>query len=68
MNSADQVKNWTSASFFIIAGMVAMGIVATDVKKGLFPARVEYVGIYWHFVDMVWLFLFPLFYIASGAS
>ncbi|MFB6184668.1 MAG: cbb3-type cytochrome c oxidase subunit I [Haloarculaceae archaeon] len=24
---------------------------------------VEYFGIYWHFVDMVWLFLFPLFYI-----
>ncbi|MFB6075104.1 MAG: cbb3-type cytochrome c oxidase subunit I [Haloarculaceae archaeon] len=24
---------------------------------------VEYFGIYWHFVDIVWLFLFPLFYI-----
>ena len=47
--------------------MIAMGIVATDVKRGRFPARVEYVGIYWHFVDMVWLFLFPLMYIASGS-
>jgi heme/copper-type cytochrome/quinol oxidase subunit 3 len=23
----------------------------------------EYFGLYWHFVDIVWLFLFPLFYI-----
>jgi heme/copper-type cytochrome/quinol oxidase subunit 3 len=50
----------------VIAGMVAMGVVANDVKQGKFTARVEYVGIYWHFVDMVWLFLFPLMYIASG--
>jgi cytochrome c oxidase subunit I+III len=26
-------------------------------------APVEYFGLYWHFVDIVWLFLFPLFYI-----
>jgi heme/copper-type cytochrome/quinol oxidase subunit 3 len=26
---------------------------------------VEYAGIYWHFVDVVWIFLFPLFYIAK---
>jgi cytochrome c oxidase subunit I+III len=24
---------------------------------------IEYFGLYWHFVDIVWLFLFPLFYI-----
>ena len=27
--------------------------------------RVELVGIYWHFVDIVWIFLFPLLYIAK---
>src|SRR5947208_1704245 len=27
--------------------------------------RVENVGIYWHFVDIVWIFLFPLLYIAK---
>ena len=26
--------------------------------------RVEYVGLYWHFVDVVWIFLFPLLYLA----
>ena len=24
---------------------------------------IEFFGLYWHFVDIVWLFLFPLFYI-----
>ncbi len=26
-------------------------------------APVEYFGLYWHFVDIVWVFLFPLFYL-----
>lgn len=26
--------------------------------------RVEYAGLYWHFVDVVWIFLFPLVYLA----
>src|SRR5262245_1081651 len=25
--------------------------------------RVELVGLYWHFVDLVWIFLFPLLYL-----
>ncbi len=25
--------------------------------------RVEYAGLYWHFVDVVWIFLFPLVYL-----
>jgi heme/copper-type cytochrome/quinol oxidase subunit 3 len=28
------------------------------------PQRVEYAGLYWHFVDVVWIFLFPLLYLA----
>jgi cytochrome c oxidase subunit I+III len=24
---------------------------------------VEYFGLYWHFVDIVWVFIFPLFYL-----
>jgi len=26
---------------------------------------VELIGVYWHFVDVVWIFLFPLLYIAK---
>jgi cytochrome c oxidase subunit III len=27
---------------------------------------VEMAGLYWHFVDVVWVFVFPLFYLARG--
>ncbi len=50
----------------VIAGMVLMGFIARDASRGRELQRVEYIGIYWHFVDIVWLFLFPLFYTASG--
>jgi heme/copper-type cytochrome/quinol oxidase subunit 3 len=49
----------------VIAGATVMGIVALDARKGKELQRVELVGIYWHFVDVVWVFLFPLLYIAK---
>jgi heme/copper-type cytochrome/quinol oxidase subunit 3 len=49
----------------VIGGAVIMMIVAADARKGLHLNRVELIGIYWHFVDLVWIFLFPLLYIAK---
>jgi heme/copper-type cytochrome/quinol oxidase subunit 3 len=49
----------------VIAGAVAMGIIAADAWRGRELQRVELIGIYWHFVDVVWIFLFPLLYIAK---
>ena len=49
----------------VIAGAIAMAIIARDAAKGKELQRVELVGIYWHFVDIVWIFLFPLLYIAK---
>ena len=49
----------------VIAGVVIMGIIANDARKNLELHRVELIGIYWHFVDIVWIFLFPLLYIAK---
>ena len=28
-----------------------------------FTNRIEIVGLYWHFVDLVWIFLFPVLYL-----
>jgi cytochrome c oxidase subunit 3 len=28
-----------------------------------YDAPIEVVGLYWHFVDIVWIFLFPLLYL-----
>jgi heme/copper-type cytochrome/quinol oxidase subunit 3 len=49
----------------VIGGLVAIAIVLLAVRRGREMQRVEYVGIYWHFVDIVWIFLFPLLYLAS---
>jgi heme/copper-type cytochrome/quinol oxidase subunit 3 len=49
----------------VIAGAIIMAIVAKDAAKNLELHRVELIGIYWHFVDIVWIFLFPLLYIAK---
>ena len=49
----------------VIAGAVIMFIIARDAKKNMNLHRVELIGIYWHFVDVVWIFLFPLLYIAK---
>ena len=45
--------------------MVIMAIISFDARKGNNLHRVECIGIYWHFVDAVWIFLFPLLYIAK---
>lgn len=49
----------------VVAGMFIMWMISRDVKKGKQMHRVELIGIYWHFVDIVWIFLFPLLYIAK---
>lgn len=49
----------------VIAGAIIMGVVAVDAYRGRELQRVELIGIYWHFVDVVWIFLFPLLYIAK---
>ncbi|MDH5674218.1 MAG: cytochrome c oxidase subunit 3 [Myxococcales bacterium] len=49
----------------VIGGMVIMAIISVDVKNNRELQRVELIGNYWHFVDIVWIFLFPLLYIAK---
>ena len=49
----------------VIGGVVIMGFVAAAARRQRELHRVELIGIYWHFVDIVWIFLFPLLYIAK---
>jgi cytochrome c oxidase subunit 3 len=61
------------ASFFVLTGFhgshVLSGLVIlliTAVRNGMgkTPAQgVEMAGLYWHFVDLVWVFIFTLFYL-----
>ncbi len=66
------------ASFFTLTGLhmihvtigvVYLGIVAWGFNKRKFSADdVEVSGLYWHFVDLVWMFLFPLIYLMSAKA
>ncbi len=48
----------------VLGGMIAIFLLLAQALRGkLFPAQTEYVGLYWHFVDLVWIFLFPLLYL-----
>jgi heme/copper-type cytochrome/quinol oxidase subunit 3 len=49
----------------IIGGMVAMAFVIRGLRRGAVGPGTEMVGLYWHFVDVVWIFLFPLLYLAT---
>jgi cytochrome c oxidase subunit III len=49
----------------VVAGVIIMLFIAPVARKGLELQRVELIGLYWHFVDVVWIFLFPLLYIAK---
>ena len=49
----------------VIVGMILMFWVSMTALKNKELHRVENVGLYWHFVDLVWIFLFPLLYIAK---
>jgi cytochrome c oxidase subunit 3 len=51
----------------VVAGMVVMVWLLYRTGKGDFSsdynAPVEVTGLYWHFVDLVWIYLFPLLYL-----
>ena len=48
----------------VLGGMIAIGILLAQSARGrVLPAQIEYTGLYWHFVDLVWIFLFPLLYL-----
>lgn len=49
----------------VLAGMVVMFVVMMQARKGKNLHRVELAGMYWHMVDLIWIFLFPLLYIAK---
>ena len=55
--------------FHLLSGVVILLIVIINAGSGIYVARrngyemVEKVGLYWHFVDLVWVFVFLVFYL-----
>ncbi len=53
--------------FHVSIGVVYLTVVALKVLRGDYEERgyeiVEITGLYWHFVDLVWVFIFAFFYL-----
>ena len=66
--------------YFLVTGLHAVHLTIGIVVLGVFawgshrarpwalPRRIEAAGLYWHFVDIVWIFLYPLIYLGGRAS
>ncbi len=50
----------------VAIGVIYLGIISFGFGRGKFSSEdVEVSGLYWHFVDLVWMFVFPLIYLMS---
>jgi len=52
----------------VSAGVIYLSVVANRVRTGFYDKKgsydmVEIAGLYWHFVDLVWVFIFAFFYL-----
>jgi cytochrome c oxidase subunit 3 len=76
---AKWLKDWPGASplfgstffgitglhmFHVLTGVCYLGVIAARIRK-FGSEDVEVCGLYWHFVDLVWMFVFPLIYLLS---
>jgi cytochrome c oxidase subunit III len=55
--------------FHLIVGGIILTIVLVKVQSGTINVKryvlLENGGLYWHLVDLIWIFLFPLFYLIT---
>jgi cytochrome c oxidase subunit III len=52
----------------VIGGVIALVIVALRYKRGRYNSDdIEISGLYWHFVDLVWMFVVPFVYLLNVA-
>jgi cytochrome c oxidase subunit 3 len=53
----------------MVIGIAILAVLIWMARRGRFGASyytpVELTGLYWHFVDIIWIFLFPLLYLAG---
>ncbi len=51
----------------VICGVIVIAVITIGFRRGRFDAaHIETTGLYWHFVDLVWMFVFPLVYLMNA--
>jgi cytochrome c oxidase subunit 3 len=54
-------------AFHVFTGLIFLGVVWNNARKGVYSAEkhwgVEAAAVYWHFVDLVWIFFYPALYL-----
>jgi cytochrome c oxidase subunit 3 len=57
-------------AFHVLTGLILLGIVWFNGRRGLYDVKnypVEAAAVYWHFVDVVWIFFYPALYLIGTA-
>lgn len=55
-------------AFHVLTGLILLGIVWLNGRRGLYDEKhypVEAAAVYWHFVDVVWIFFYPALYLVG---
>jgi cytochrome c oxidase subunit 3 len=53
-------------AFHVFTGLILLLIVLNNARRGLYDKKnypVEAAAVYWHFVDVVWIFFYPALYL-----
>jgi cytochrome c oxidase subunit III len=53
-------------AFHVLTGLIFLAVVWVNARKGLYDEKhypVEAAAVYWHFVDVVWIFFYPALYL-----
>lgn len=58
-------------AFHVFTGLIFLWVVWNNARKGVYSAEkhwgVEAAAVYWHFVDLVWIFFYPALYLIGTA-
>jgi len=57
-------------AFHVLTGLILLAIVWVNARRGLYDVKnypVEAAAVYWHFVDVVWIFYYPALYLIGTA-